>query len=106
MIKSGADEYIIYGYAQYHDGAIGYNQWQYLAKNYDPRACYTQAREFLKSHGFSRIEIKKKSFDHKRQKYSLSTMAVLGEKKRLKKEWLFAASLLLISIIAFAAIQF
>lgn len=81
-MQKSADEYLIYVFSNYKANLFGVNKWRFIGKNSDAQKSLAQARKLYESQKFDRIEIKRKSFDSRQNKYKLSTFEVLTKSKR------------------------
>ncbi|MEM8833227.1 MAG: hypothetical protein AAGB32_01685 [Pseudomonadota bacterium] len=79
---SGSEEYLIYGYTQYHPYNFGRNRWQFLSKNDDEQQSQKVAQEYYYSRNFDRVEIKKKYFDEEKNRYELKTVEIIDLRKK------------------------
>jgi len=83
MAYKTVDEYIIYAFSEYKANLFGQNQWRFVSKESNPQACIRHARQLFTSQNYARIEVKKKSFNPKMNKYELSTYEVFGKNKKI-----------------------
>ena len=100
MARHHADEYLIYGFSEYKPHLFGVNNWRFIAKNNSPDKSMAHAKELYTSNKFDRIEVKRKSFDSRKNKYSLSTYEILGKKRQINAYKILAVTLVLLAALS------
>lgn len=91
-------EYTIYAYNKYCENTIGHNQWQCLSSSDNATKAIEDARILFDSSKFQKIEIKKKFFDKKKDRYAVSTFKVFDNKPKTKM--LIIATAILLTALA------
>ena len=104
MARHYADEYLIYAFSEYKPHIFGVNNWRFIAKNNNPNQSLEHAQKLYTSNKFDRIEVKRKSFDSKKNQYSLSTYEVLGKKHKMNAYKILMAALLIFAALSYIAL--
>lgn len=99
MIYNDDEEYLIYAYPAYSPQFFGRNRWQYVTKNTDARLSMEEAKRLYDSRQYERVEIKKKIFNLKTQRYSLSNYEILGKGKKINFFKLFVVALMVFAFV-------
>jgi len=95
MANKTVDEYIIYAFSDYKMNLFGVNKWRFVSKGNNLKSILQQARQLHISQQYQRIEVKKKSFNPKSNKYRLSTYEVFGKNKKISLYKVLATALLI-----------
>lgn len=95
-------EYTIYAYNKYCEHKIGHNKWQCVSSGKDASKALEEAEVLFNSSKFQKIEIKKKFFDKKMDRYAVSTFKVLSSKP--KKPSIFITMGILIFTVLFGGL--
>ncbi len=99
MAHKTADEYLIYAFANYKANLFGVNKWRFVSTETSADESLKQANQLYQSQKYERIEVKKKSFDPKKNRYRLSTYEVLGKNNRRKFYKILTVTFLLLALI-------
>ena len=95
-------EYTIYAYNKYCEHKIGHNKWQCLSSGKDACKVLQEAEIFFNSSKFQKVEVKKKFFDKKNDRYAISTFKVFSNKSK-KPSILIMAGILIFTVLSCGA---
>lgn len=99
-------EYIIYAYDLFENDKVGCNRWQRVTSGSDIDTMIEKADILYGSGAYQRVEIKKKSYNTKKQTYQVATFKTFGNRRRYNLMSLLTMLILSLSSVGLFYLNF